>query len=82
VVTLPSSMCVGGGNQLQTGAASWFKAHVMHTCLEKLRKRPSEGAAVARNGGFVSHVGTRGCTPYKLCAATLLVSQAGHGSGL
>lgn len=81
VVTLPSSRYVGRGNQLQTGIASWSTAHVAHTCPEKLKKQPSEVAAVS---GKVDFMGDP-CTHCYLTLQTALsatVSQAGHGSGL
>lgn len=57
VITRPSSRHVGGGNQLQTGVASWLTAHVVLACPEKLRKPPSEVGVGGRSVGFVSHMG-------------------------
>lgn len=79
VEMLPSSRRVGGGNQLQTGTAPWFTAHVAHTCLETLRKQPSEVAAAAWNIGFRSHMGSHVYTlPSYLtnCAATQYLKLA------
>lgn len=89
VVMLTSSGMWAEVISCRQAAASWFTAHVVHTCLRQLRKWPSEALGKHRLQPVTWGDTCTPCSPtctlaasLRLWAATQLISQAGHGSGL